>query len=257
MVATSSFLALESSKAEVARELQEQVQQQSALLARDILQLHLQMRDFSRQFTAVPVSAVAPWVPTLIVEDFPMVEKVALLATVGRGLIVQKVLPLRLGSEVVPLQDLSRQPAVAALYSGLSTGAACAFGLSMDDDPARLLALYPVGAAPGNGFILLWFRPQLALPPLANREIVRTLLHERAPAVAGVWSTNVRVQDSVLAGEQRYWLTLERPMRLSDMNWLLCLPLLLVWLLTLGLLLVGVSFHRQLLQGQQAKRSLL
>lgn len=242
VVAVSGFLALESTRAGAEQQLQEQAQQQALQLAGNMLQLQQQMQDLSQQFAGTAAADFPTWVAPFVLRRFPAVERIALLQADGERLLVQQITPLRLGGDIVPQQNLARQPEVAAALPALLQGRQQLFKLRVSRDEARFLAIYPLGHGPV--FVALWFRPQRWLPPLGDSAMVRTL--QMAGDVAPVttpWSNRLLVREVAMVGEQRYWLTLQRKLQWSDAYWLLWLPLLLIWLLLLALCLASIIFR--------------
>lgn len=255
LVLSSGFLALEASRADAEQALQRQAQQQSALLTRDLLQLHQHLLELAQQFADTPGEQIPAWQAGMVLQRFPALERVALLRDSEDGLLVTQVVPLRLGAGVVPWQDLARQPAVAANLGRLRQGQPQVQMLQGEGEQAQLLSIYPLARAGDRRFIALWLRPQRWLPALAEPDAGRALqlMGDAHPAVA--WPAMLQVREVVIVGEQRYWLSLQRPLRGSDFRISLWLPLLLVWLLLLGLLLVGAVFRWRLARGLSAADS--
>ncbi|WP_189352813.1 hypothetical protein [Vogesella fluminis] len=257
LVLGSGFLALEASRADAEQALQRQAQQQSALLTRDLLQLHQHLLELAQQFADTPGEQIPAWQAGMVLQRFPALERVALLRDSEDGLLVTQVVPLRLGADVVPEPDLARQPAVAANLGRLRQGQPQVQLWQDEDGQAQLLSIYPLARAGDRRFIALWLRPQRWLSPQTEEESdtgrALQLMGNPHPAVA--WPAMLQVREVVIVGEQRYWLGLQRPLRGSDCRLSLWLPLLLVWLLLLGLLLTGTVFRWRLADGHHVAGS--
>ena len=90
LVLSSGFLALEASRADAEQALQRQAQQQSALLTRDLLQLHQHLLELAQQFADTPGEQIPAWQAGMVLQRFPALERVALLRDSEDGLLVTR-----------------------------------------------------------------------------------------------------------------------------------------------------------------------
>lgn len=241
LVASSGFLALETCRDDVTQALQAQLREQSAVLQRDLLRLHQYMRITTQQNAGLPAASLPLWLPDVVLKHFPNLEYAALLEQQGRALLVRQVLPLRLGGEIEPSQDLAQQTGVAARLDHLQQGGAQI--LQQDSEQSLLLSLYPLGRVQDGYFIAVWLRMQRWLPELSDPDIVRDIAPLGASAAVASWPGTVQVSDVLSVGEQRYRLTLTRSLRAADFRLTLWGPLLLVWALLLLLWLDSMVFY--------------
>ncbi|WP_174873698.1 hypothetical protein [Vogesella oryzae] len=172
--------------------------------------------------------------------EFPLLQKVALLqgSERSRQLQVRWVVPFLLGGDVLPTQDLARQPAVAKIMPLLLAGQAVVVQWAdRADSPLQLLLM------PGRGgnYLALWLQPAALVPLPADEQLRPSLVPlQSALPQEGSWSNNLHASVEVRSGPFALRLDLSQQLGWGDIHsprlWLL-----LVWLL-LSLLLCWLSY---------------
>lgn len=172
-------------------------------------------------------------------QAFPLLQRVALLGGDVRSqqLLVRQVAPFLLGGDVLPTQDLGRQPAVAQLMPVLQAGQP-AVAPWRDRSGLQQLLLLP--GIPGN-YLALWLQPSALLPALADERLRPTLVPlQTALPQEDSWGGRLHASVEVRSGPFALRLDLARQLGWEDIHsprlWLL-----LVWLL-LSLLLCWLSY---------------
>lgn len=233
------FLALETTRDDAQVQLQLQAEKQADEVSRNILLLQQQLALLAHSQQGASASMINTWVPSIILQRFPALERVAVLDTSQQQLRVEYIVPMRLAGDILPQQDLSGQRGYQGVVASLRQGRQHLLDASLIPGESRLLWLYPF---PGQRTALaIWFYPQRWLEGNGERGISLYLRQGQALAgwrgVADIWRAPLIARDFILIGGQRYQLELQRPLQYSDFDLLRWIPLVLFLLLLAVLLL--------------------
>lgn len=172
-------------------------------------------------------------------QAFPLLQRVALLGSDERSqqLLVRQVAPFLLGGDVLPTQNLSRQPAVAQVMPLLQSGQPAVVPWHERSGLQQLLVL---PGLPGN-YLAMWLQPASLLPTMADERLRPTLVPlQTALPQEDSWGGRLHASVEVRSGPFALRLDLARQLGWEDIHsprlWLL-----LVWLL-LSLLLCWLSY---------------
>lgn len=225
-------MALTRQEAEVA--LYEELGRQSIILDHQLQQLNNHLWQLQQQFAQGPVDEMPQWLPLGLLQNFPMLGRVALLSGAPGRLLVEEVRPQFSG--IKPLQNLADLPEVAMVMPYLLHGQAKEVVLK-DGGDFSLLSIYPLASKNGQFFFATWLIPNRdnVLGGLQDMTISLQLArHAELPAALP--DGDIRASKVLVAGEQRYRLTLVHHVGPGDIRPHLYLPVLA------GLLLLLVLF---------------
>lgn len=216
-----------------AQALQQQASQQRVLLRNLLEEMQLSGAQLLRSLEGASAADDVPAQPYLLNyrRQFPQPFQLALLApnpAAGRQLEVLAMTASQAGARLLPAQDLSRQPAVAAVLPALQAGKPQLL-LWQRREPEQWLLLLP-GA---KGMVLaLWLQPQQLLPPSGDTAApqMQLSLSPLAPPQVQEAGT-LHVQQAMHSGEFLLTLTVWQRWQLSDViSWRL-----VQWLLFMAL----------------------